>query len=373
MHVVFSQSPLFEGMHDAVRQHWFDSAEQVELGAGDTLFHEGDRADDFYLLASGTLEILQAGDAHTLATLKAGHVFGAMAAIDGEPRSATVRAREPAFVYRFPRAYLEDTDRPGQAAIFRNLLRLQSLDVREGNVRQLDLFRATIREQRARLQLGNFTAHSIALMCVYGLSIRLGMSVSERVGDTTPFTVACLFVFATALLWMIRQADEPLSTYGLTLNNAKDATLAALLWSVPMLLVTLAIKFILLRTVPAFEGAPLMAMSLWSPNRPDNELLWFAFYVVCVPAQEFVARGALQGSMERFLTGDNASWKANLLANLMFAGSHAHLNPLFALAVIPPGIVWGVLRTRYQTLLGPIVSHTLVGVWIFYIMGVPNL
>lgn len=58
--------------------------------AGDVIFKEGDEGEEFFIIKSGTVSI-RLGN-RTLQTIGEGEVFGEMALIDSEPRSATVVA-----------------------------------------------------------------------------------------------------------------------------------------------------------------------------------------------------------------------------------------------------------------------------------------
>ena len=63
--------------------------------AGVRVFHEGDRSDACYLVRSGDLRVTREhsdGRAITLANLGAGDIFGELAMLDGEVRSASVEA-----------------------------------------------------------------------------------------------------------------------------------------------------------------------------------------------------------------------------------------------------------------------------------------
>ncbi|WP_207457597.1 EAL domain-containing protein [Azospirillum sp. SYSU D00513] len=69
----------------------------VRLDAGALVFSEGERGDRAYLIRSGLVEILaeRGGQPVVLARLGPGELFGEMAVIDDQPRSATARALEP--------------------------------------------------------------------------------------------------------------------------------------------------------------------------------------------------------------------------------------------------------------------------------------
>jgi CRP/FNR family cyclic AMP-dependent transcriptional regulator len=57
---------------------------------GKTIFKEGERGDEFFIVVRGQVEIVS-GDRH-LETLEADGIFGEMALIDDSPRSATAVA-----------------------------------------------------------------------------------------------------------------------------------------------------------------------------------------------------------------------------------------------------------------------------------------
>jgi CRP/FNR family transcriptional regulator len=73
----------------------------VQLEAGDTIFEEGDRGDRCFVIQSGAVKVLRRfpdGRRMTLARLGPGNVFGELALMGGERRSATVQAAEATVV-----------------------------------------------------------------------------------------------------------------------------------------------------------------------------------------------------------------------------------------------------------------------------------
>jgi len=62
--------------------------------AGDAIFHQGDRGDHAYVVETGRIELRLAdrGEEIVLATRGPGELFGEMAILDDEPRSATAVA-----------------------------------------------------------------------------------------------------------------------------------------------------------------------------------------------------------------------------------------------------------------------------------------
>lgn len=65
-------------------------ADEVDLDAGEPVFREGDLGDSLYLVVSGTVRV-HSGEKE-IALLGERQVFGEMALLDSEPRSASVTA-----------------------------------------------------------------------------------------------------------------------------------------------------------------------------------------------------------------------------------------------------------------------------------------
>ena len=64
--------------------------ETLRVRAGGVIFREGEQADEFFVIKSGYVRI-QVGN-RTMADLTVDNIFGEMALIDSEPRSATAVA-----------------------------------------------------------------------------------------------------------------------------------------------------------------------------------------------------------------------------------------------------------------------------------------
>ena len=85
---------------------------EVAIDRGEVLFEAGDMGDALYVLVDGAVEVVKGGE--VIAKLGTGECVGEMAALDYEPRSATVRASAPTRLIRLERNDLMDllTDYP---------------------------------------------------------------------------------------------------------------------------------------------------------------------------------------------------------------------------------------------------------------------
>ena len=70
-----------------------DSVCREHLHTDEMVFDQGDFGDKVFVIVSGEADVLRDGE--SVATLKAGDVFGEMALISSRPRSAAIRARTP--------------------------------------------------------------------------------------------------------------------------------------------------------------------------------------------------------------------------------------------------------------------------------------
>jgi CRP-like cAMP-binding protein len=94
--ILANHSKLFALLDPAGQQRIIDAAVQKNVAAGDVLVREGEAGDDFFILLEGRVEVTvdDLGHAKTVAELGRGAVFGEIATVLAEPRSATVTAKD---------------------------------------------------------------------------------------------------------------------------------------------------------------------------------------------------------------------------------------------------------------------------------------
>lgn len=96
--------PLFSGLTSRERMRLTGSLRQRHYKAGNMVFHEGDPGDALYIVREGMVRIYTGGrengfESSVILIGRPGDVFGELAVIDGDPRSASAKAIEDTRVY----------------------------------------------------------------------------------------------------------------------------------------------------------------------------------------------------------------------------------------------------------------------------------
>jgi membrane protease YdiL (CAAX protease family) len=124
--------------------------------------------------------------------------------------------------------------------------------------------------------------------------------------------------------------------------------------------------------VSDYAHRPLFEFSFNLTSQTDSfevKFLVISLYLVCVPIQELVVRGALQSTMQEVLVGRYNTFWAIILSNLLFSDVHTYISIGFGLLVFLPGLFWGWLYSRHRNLIGVSVSHIIVGAWAIFVVG----
>jgi CRP/FNR family cyclic AMP-dependent transcriptional regulator len=97
--------PLFSDLEQAELERFSRVAVPRTFPPATRVFHEGDHSDACYIVRSGSFRVTREhsdGRAITLATLGPGDIFGELAMLDGEVRSASVEALEDGELLALP-------------------------------------------------------------------------------------------------------------------------------------------------------------------------------------------------------------------------------------------------------------------------------
>jgi CRP-like cAMP-binding protein len=132
---------ILDGLEDAARRRLEERCQWRRIPAGQTILERGSPCREVLFIAEGAVNIVNfsaSGREIAYATLRAGDCFGELAAIDGQPRSATVVSAEPTLVAVLPAERFLELLKERVEVTFRVLSRLAAM-VRSGDVRIMEL------------------------------------------------------------------------------------------------------------------------------------------------------------------------------------------------------------------------------------------
>jgi signal transduction histidine kinase len=143
--------PLFSEMEDSDLQSLCLIVKDLDLPAGQVLFEEGSEGDTAFIIESGEVDIIKTSDNREILLAKRGpgEVFGEMALLLDQPRSAGVRARTDTKLIGISRTDL------------RNLLQISptaASSMFDIMVSRLQNTQNLLRQSEKMAQLGTFTA-----------------------------------------------------------------------------------------------------------------------------------------------------------------------------------------------------------------------
>lgn len=144
---------VFGGLMGTALEHVADRMRERQVPAGEILMREAEPGHEMFVVRTGAVEVFKsAGPSEMrLALLRPGACFGEMALIDIQPRSAGVRAVEPATVWTLDHADLASlwkTDGQAFTLLVMNIAREISR-----RLRRADLLLASIHRFVAGLDL----------------------------------------------------------------------------------------------------------------------------------------------------------------------------------------------------------------------------
>ncbi|MDX8393807.1 MAG: cyclic nucleotide-binding domain-containing protein [Mariprofundales bacterium] len=354
-------------------------AEEVEVLKGDAIMNEGDVGDSFSILIHGSAEVFKCdadGAEHVIANLSSGTSIGEVALLDKRSRSASVRATSDCHLLHIPFFKLallaseENMEIPIVAKIKLNLAEEVGHKLRYTDETTVNSLREQLELARNRVASAAILSTLIIGICVYVFTLQIVAELSRSVAATTFITVLIILILVFVFHRSIRHGGYPISDYGVNIKNWQRNLLEGILFSLPILGLVLLGKWLLIQWLPDMADAPLISWG--SDNKKldfDGLLLDSLLYALFVPLQEFLARGCLQSTFSRFIVGRHIVIRSILMANLMFALLHIHLSITLAIFVFLPGLFWGWMYARHQSLVGVCISHILIGVFAFSIVG----
>lgn len=402
---LLQKNNLFSGFSQKQLEEIIPLTQEIHFAADQDIIREGHASAELYIIKHGEVEVLKKtiDGVHTirLTTLGAGEAVGETALLDNSSHSVSVRTLSPTTVLcissdelkllsqdqtTYTQLIIKLTDiirdlqhHSSEHSIHSRLLSNIAVEIsgrlRRTNQLTVRSLKQELDHSKMRVAMGYFLINILIAISIYIFAFKtIGLLAHSSI-STTIISVPVILMFAGAILLIMKGSGYPLQFYGLTLEDWPKAIKDALLYTLPWLMGLILFKWMLINLLDPFQHLPLFEVGAHL-NINHNETLNPAIpvliiigYLILTPIQELIARGALQSSLQEFLTGPNRIWWAIFISNLLFSMAHVHISLTFAAAVFIPGLFWGWLYSRHKTLLGVCLSHLIIGGWAFFILG----
>ncbi len=263
-----------------------------------------------------------------------------------------------------------ESESPLYAIMTRNLAKSLSQRLRSTNVTVVEGLRKELEHVRARVVMGSFIITIICMLFIYLLIVTLVEENKTPFGTPSFYSIPLIFVFAVILFFYMLKTGYPLKTFGLTLENWRQSVKESLLWTIVFMIGMIPFKWVVISTIPSLANHSVIEGDVIDIGLTmQAKIGFFVLYLVFVPLQEFIVRGALQSSFEEFLVTPYKIIWAIVLSNVLFATTHFFVSMTLGFLTLIPGFLWGWLYSKHRTLVGVIISHELIGIWGLYVLG----
>ena len=363
----WSESFLFKGLDSRQLGILEPHLDPASYNAGETIMEEGDPGDFMLLIREGTVDIYK--NELKLASRGPGDLVGLMALIDDYPRSADVVAGSNGVeVFKVGRASWQ-TIMSGdiRATILHNYLVYQQNTLRQTDEDMLEEAREKWRQEHLRVVSARFFVQMVIGLVLFTFAMGSLNELAQHV-ESTYLSFGVLFVYAVWSFVFLRQSKLPLAAFGLDMSNFKPAVIFALKGTGVFIVAMGVLKWIQITLAPEAYGSNLF--DLYANDGGVPTVVLILLYSIHAIMQEFIARGCIQGGLHQFISGKWAPAVAIFLATMMFSVFHLMLDMRLALLTIIPGLLWGFLFYKERNVLAVAISHILIGVVAFFVLGI---
>lgn len=365
-------------MNDRPRANAFEAfgPRERRLAAGEVLLRAGEATGKMYLVEHGELEIILEGDdnqQYRINCIEAGRTIGEIAMLEGGVHTATVRAVVDSRLLEIDRESFEQLERTSSTMFERLLLSMSRNLVRHlhgSNDAAVESLARELAGARLRSAMGAFLLYMLLGFAAYAVAMKALATSALSLATATVITGPLMFGMAVFAITFARQSGLPRESFGLNMGQGWKTVGEAILWTLPVLPLLVFAKWLLIR-----DHDDAVLFSGLEQGLELRLVLGHLIYACLVPLQEFLARGVIQGPLFDFFEGPpRRRWFwAIVVSNTLFAVTHLHLTLTYGAAAFVGGILWGLLYARQRSLLGPIVSHVIIGLFALWVLDFATL
>jgi membrane protease YdiL (CAAX protease family) len=237
-----------------------------------------------------------------------------------------------------------------------------------------DALEKQVDEYKTRVAMGNFVVNVIIALCLIAFGLD-GLKYAMSIAPTSSYvTIPLTFSLLIFIYFLMKSSNLPWSSFGLTFTNLKRSVYEGIGFTCIIMVLIVGMKWAFIHFIPAYEGRSLIEPFALFKNPADHTMeVWLTLLVIyglfVSPLQELMARGALQGLLEQFLTGEHKIFLSIIASNLIFSTAHLFMSFQIGILVFVGGLYLGWLYSRSHNLVGVWLAHWLLGSWALSVVG----
>lgn len=354
----FRQLPIFQGFTDDEFALLEPYIEYLKIEPNEKIIQEGEKTSDIYFLLDGELAVTKqskwGADEFTIGHVNRGEMFGEMACVDSAPRSSTIKALKHADVYKLAIDQL-DTTQQGLLVLYDKLMeqlaKIILSRIRVTNRGFVQSLRDQIDAVEIKNQFGLFLALILFFYSLQSLIDFFVITSNMNINLATLSWIRALLLLIPSLI-IAKLFHVSLEVLGLRWRHAPRVILETAMMLTSAYLVGWLIYGL---TLGQWTGLDYLITSSFGAGIHRN---YFAlFFYVCVI--EFVIRGVMQTSLQKFLRDQKGWLTVFLVADLLWLFD---LYQGFGIANLKfcMDVVLGFTFLTQRTILGVVILHFVI-------------
>lgn len=332
-----------------------------------TIVEEGEVSTELYFVASGEVSLFKWDDDQThllpLGRLQEGGMFGEMAFLDQEPRAATIKTAKDSELWTLSR---EDVDQQLKQkhpdALNKLLVNIAKINInrlRDSNVSYMKNLRSGLRRLQVRIDVGEFImALILMLFAILFVDYKFVKSLFDNAFAVIDWTFWALAFLPT--IFLVKSYHLYADEIGLLVKKP----LRILRDSAAIILVGI-IGIVILTSIYKYLYAELVGQPVQRTPIQESMMLFAPLYFIYCAIFEFICRGVLQSTIQRFLDRPSPWWA--IIYTALFVGL---LQAPFSLEVGAIGFLaslfLGWIYCWQNSLMGVILIHFCLGLFMLY-------
>jgi len=359
-------------------------AQEVDLNEGEIIIHDAVIQDFFYLILEGEFKITKTVNKkdYTLSYLKEGDIMGELSILDDFARTTNAIATKKSKVLEF------DIDKiRSNKEFFETYFKITKEVSKSIAIKLTHANDFKIKALEEKSSLARFSISILYIGTICSIFISLSDSARQNSPSSTYCSAVLILLLFVVVLNMIRKSTKPLKDFGFTLENAKSNIYSSILYSLPLILVAVFLKYCAITYISSLEKFPLFDITATFGKNSNfsyiNYVCSIIIYILLCPIQVISTQSGIQKALEFVLekldraempgVAQKFSWRVIFFTSFLFMLPHIYMGYFFAVATFVPSLLWCWLFYKQKSIVGPIVSHILIGAFVIFILGFENL